>query len=59
MTAMSGIKTNYPEFMDLIKNYEIIGIQESKTDDCDVINIPGYNIFLTTEKIYQGENREA
>ena len=43
-------KTNYPEFIELIKNYEIIGIQESKTDDCDVINIPGYNIFYNNRE---------
>ncbi|MCG8046283.1 MAG: hypothetical protein N0E48_11620, partial [Candidatus Thiodiazotropha endolucinida] len=37
-------KSNYPEFLELIKNYDLIGIQESKTDDCDFIDIPGYNV---------------
>ena len=38
-------KLKYPEFINLIRNYDIIGIQESKTDDTDVIEIPGYSIF--------------
>lgn len=37
-------KSQIPEFIELINRYDIIGIQESKTDDCDDINIPGYNI---------------
>ena len=38
-------KLKCPEFINLIRNYDIIGIQESKTDDTDVIEIPGYSIF--------------
>ena len=34
-----------PEFIDLIHEYEIIGIQESKTDDTDQIDIPSYTVF--------------
>lgn len=37
-------KLQIPEFIDLINCYDIIGIQESKTDDCDDIHIPGYSI---------------
>ena len=43
-------KSNYPEFLDLIGNYGIIGIQESKTDACDSINIPGYNIYFNNRE---------
>ena len=43
-------KSNYPEFLDLIRNYGIIGIQESKTDACDSINIPGYNIYFNNRE---------
>ena len=39
-------KIKCPEFIDLVRNYDIVGIQESKTDDTDVIEIPGYSIFL-------------
>ena len=43
-------KANYPEFIELIKNYEIIGIQESKTDDCDDIKVPGYNVYFNNRE---------
>ena len=43
-------KSNYPEFIELIQNYDIIGIQESKTDDCDFVNIPGYNVYLNNRE---------
>ena len=43
-------KSNYPEFLDLIGNYGIIGIQESKTDACDSINIPGYNFYFNNRE---------
>ena len=29
----------------MIRQYDIIGIQESRTDDCDIISIPGYNAY--------------
>ena len=43
-----GIKSklNYPEFLTLIKSYDIIGIQETKTDDLDTTEITGYKVFL-------------
>lgn len=35
-----------PEFMSLINQYDIIGVQETKTDDTDTfIEIPGYKLF--------------
>ena len=34
-----------PEFVNLIERYDIIGIQESKLDDVDNINIQGYQVF--------------
>ena len=34
-------KLNCPEFVNLINSYDIIGIQETKTDDLDSINIIG------------------
>ena len=30
------------EFLDLLNAYDIIGIQESKLDDIDLISISGY-----------------
>ena len=45
-------RSYYPEFIDLIKKYDIIGIQESKTDDLDLINIPEYVVYFNNrEKI--------
>jgi exonuclease III len=43
-----GIKQrlNYPEFADFISSYDIIGLTETKTDDSDEINIPGFVTFM-------------
>ena len=37
----SRLKT--PEFHELISSYDIIGVQETKLDDADSIEIPGYS----------------
>ncbi|MCG8112265.1 MAG: reverse transcriptase domain-containing protein [Candidatus Thiodiazotropha taylori] len=38
-------KLKCPEFIELINQYEIIGLQETKTDDADTyIELPGYTI---------------
>ena len=34
-----------PEFLSFVAQYGIIGIQESKLDDVDRVNIPGYQVF--------------
>lgn len=39
-------KLRCPEFSNLLNAYDIIGIQESKTDDADAVEIPGYTVFL-------------
>ncbi|CAG2251665.1 unnamed protein product [Mytilus edulis] len=43
-----GIKSrvNYPEFKDIIDNHEIVCLAETKTDDIDVINLPGYEFKM-------------
>ena len=42
-----GLKSKLlcPEFVCLIEQYHIIGIQESKLDDVDNMNIQGYQVF--------------
>ena len=35
-------KLQYPEFINFISNYDILCFVESKTDDTDVIEIPGF-----------------
>ena len=39
--------TQFPmaEFISLINQYDIIGVQESKLDDVDSIAINGYSIY--------------
>lgn len=37
-------KSRIPEFVELISQYDIIGIQESKTDESDNICFAGYNV---------------
>ena len=39
-------KLNCPDFVSLINKYDIIGVQETKTDDIDTIIIPGYSVYL-------------
>lgn len=41
---VSGSKKsmNYPEFMDLVSRFHICCVQETKIDNNDVINIPGF-----------------
>ena len=35
-------KTRLPEFLEMIKDYDIIAFAESKTDDIDNFNLPGF-----------------
>ena len=39
-------KLNCPDFVSLINKYDIIGVQETRTDDIDTIIIPGYSVYL-------------
>lgn len=40
-------KLKCPEFISFLNHYDIIGLQETKTDDTDThIEIPGYKIFF-------------
>ena len=47
-----GIKTRlqYPEFKNFIQNYEIVCFVETKTDDIDIIDFPGYNFHMKNRK---------
>ena len=44
---MSGIlsKMKHPDFFTLISNHDIIAISESKLDDIDAVDVPGYVAF--------------
>ena len=48
-----------PEFHSLIAEYDIIGLQESKTDSLDTLNIPAINCFANIEKILLKRNLAA
>ena len=39
-------RTIYPEFYEFLSKYDFIGLQETKTDSLDNIQIPGYNIHF-------------
>lgn len=43
-------KMKYPEFVDLVKNYDFICLSESKTDELDTIDIPGYTFKIKNRK---------
>ena len=37
----------HPDFLSLISNHDIIAISESKLDDTDAVDVPGYVAFYT------------
>ena len=39
-------KLNYPEFLNFVCNYDILCFTETKTDNTDVIDIPGYIVLM-------------
>lgn len=43
-------KLKIPEFIDLIHEHDIIGLQETKLDDVDTTDIPGYKIICQNRK---------
>lgn len=40
----------YPEFIDLVNEYDFICLTECKTDDLDIIDIPGYTFHMKNRK---------
>ena len=47
-----GIKSRlqYPEFQNMIRNHDILCFVETKTDDLDVINFPGFKFIMKNRK---------
>jgi exonuclease III len=43
-------KLNCPEFISYVSKFDIIGLQEIKTDDTDHICIPGFIVHLFNRK---------
>ena len=45
--CVCGLKSKLqcPEFVSFVNKYDIIGIQESKLDDVDNLNVQGYQVF--------------
>ena len=52
-------KLRYPEFVELINSYDLIGVQETKLDAAYCLEIPGYIIIchnrLTVSRYRSGE----
>lgn len=46
-----GLKNriNYPEFLEVVSNYDVFCVTETKTDHTDVISVPGYS-FLSQQR---------
>jgi uncharacterized protein YlxW (UPF0749 family) len=40
-------RSQYPDVIELINKYEILCFVETKTDDADKINIPGFDVIMT------------
>ena len=52
-----NLRLNYPEFGELICQHDFICLQETKTDDPDQINFPGYIFKTKKDKSFHIENR--
>lgn len=44
------MRSLYPKFFKVLSEYDIIGVQETKTDSLDEIDIPGYKVHLKHRK---------
>ena len=43
-------KLKIPEFIETVNSYDIVALQESKLDDVDNIEVPGYTVFCQKRK---------
>ena len=43
-------KLNFPLFIEMINDFDILCLVETKTDDCDIINLPGYTVKMKNRK---------
>ena len=43
-------KLRFSEFKNLINSYDIVRVQESKLDDLDSVQLPGYEIVFKNRK---------
>ena len=53
-----NLRLNYPEFGKLICQYDVICLQETKTDDTDQIIFRGIYLKQKTDKSFHIEDRE-
>lgn len=51
-------KLNCPEFINYINNFDIIGLQETKLDDIDSVDVQGFEIF-TSNRHNMARNRSG
>jgi hypothetical protein len=51
--------TRYPEFENVVCKHDIICLQETKTDDFDQIDIPGYIFKLNDRKKTKSRNKSG
>jgi exonuclease III len=38
-------RLQYPGFLEFVDDFDVIGLQETKVDDSDNLQIPGYTVF--------------
>ena len=43
-------KLQYPEFRELIRNYDLFCVTESKLDNYDIVDVPGYKFISQTRR---------
>ena len=49
-------KLNYPQFIEIINDFDILCLVETKIDDCDIINIPDYTVKMKRRKFISFKN---
>ena len=53
-------RANYPEFIELVNKYDVLCFVETKTDDCDQIDLPGFQmVYMKIEHPCLTDDREA
>ena len=52
-------RSNYPEFKELANKYDVLCFVETKTDDCDQIDLPGFQMVYMKNRASMSNRRSG
>ena len=52
-------RSNYPEFIELVNKYDVLCFVETKTDDCDQIDLPGFQMLYMKNRASMSNRRSG